>query len=293
MKTLQPALAAHLAGEATTLARCWVLTRTDGVVMGFTDHDRDLTIAGVSCRAATGLDAAEAGAELGFAVGGGDVSGALSSAGLTEADLAAGRYDGATAVSWLVNWDDPAQALVTGRAVIGEIRRSDAGFVAELRGEAHRFDEERGRLFTAGCSADFGDARCGMALAPHGGTISATDGRFTLTCVDLPVVPDGWFTGGRLTLTGGGNAGFSTEVKLHRAIAAEAEFSLWQGASSPMLIGDAFIVTFGCDKSFATCRDRFGNAVNFRGFPQMPGNDALVRIARQGEAGMDGGSLLR
>jgi uncharacterized phage protein (TIGR02218 family) len=293
MKTLQPALASHLTGEATTLARCWVLTRADGAVMGFTDHDRDLTVAGVTCRAATGLDAAEASAELGFAVGGGDVSGALSSAGLTEADLAAGRYDGASVVSWLVNWEDPAQALVTGRAVIGEIRRSDAGFVAELRGEAHRFDEERGRLFTAGCSADFGDARCGVAIAPYGATISATDGRFVLACGDIPAVPDGWFTGGRLTLTSGASTGFSTEVKLHRASAREAEFSLWQGAPSPMVAGDIFTVTPGCDKSLATCRDRYGNAVNFRGFPQMPGNDALIRIARQGEAGMDGGSLLR
>jgi uncharacterized phage protein (TIGR02218 family) len=293
MKNVQPAFAAHLAGEATTLARCWVLTRADGVVMGFTDHDRDLTISGVTCRAATGLDAAEASAELGFAVGGGDVSGALSSAGLTEADLAAGRYDGASVASWLVNWREPSQALVTGRAVIGEIRRGDGGFVAELRGEAHRFDEERGRLFTAGCSADLGDARCGVALAPYGGTISATDGRFVLACVDLPAVPDGWFTGGRLVLTTGANAGFSTEVKLHRASAGEAEFSLWQGAPSPMAAGDVFTVKLGCDKSFATCRDRYGNAINFRGFPQMPGNDALIRIARQGEAGMDGGSLLR
>jgi uncharacterized phage protein (TIGR02218 family) len=293
MKTLQPALASHLAGEATTLARCWLLTRADGVVMGFTEHDRDLSVAGVTCRAATGLDAAEASAELGFAVGGGDVSGALTSAGLTEADLAAGRYDGASVASWLVNWEDPAQALLAGRAVIGEIRRSDTGFIAELRGEAHRFDEERGRLFTAGCSADFGDARCGAALAQYGGAIVATDGRFTLASGDMPSIPDGWFTGGRLTLTTGLNAGFATEVKLHRATTGEAEFALWQGAPSPMAAGDLFSVTPGCDKSFSTCRDRFGNAVNFRGFPQMPGNDALIRIARQGEAGMDGGSLLR
>jgi uncharacterized phage protein (TIGR02218 family) len=293
MKTLQPALAAHLAGEATTLARCWVLTRSDGVVMGFTDHDRDLSISGVTCRAATGLDAAEANAELGFAVGGGDVSGALSAAGLTEADLAAGRYDGASVVSWLVNWEDPAQALVTGRAMIGEIRRSDIGFVAELRGEAHRFDEERGRLFTAGCGADLGDARCGVAIGPFTGSVSSSDGRFTLASGDLPPMPDGWFTGGKLAFESGGNAGFATEIKLHRAGAGDAEFSLWQGAPSPITAGDVFSVTLGCDKSFATCRDRFGNAVNFRGFPQMPGNDALIRIARQGEAGMDGGSLLR
>jgi uncharacterized phage protein (TIGR02218 family) len=293
MKTLQPALAAHLAGEATTLARCWVLTRADGLTLGFTDHDRDLVVDGVSCRAATGLDAAEATAELGFSVGGGDVTGALSAAGLTEADLAAGRYDGASVTSWLVNWADPSQALVTGRATIGEVRRTDTSFVAELRGPGHRYDEERGRLFTAQCSADFGDARCGVALTPYGGTVSGTDGRFSISCADLPAVPDGWFTAGRLALTTGANAGFSTEVKLHRLTAAGAEFALWQGAPAPIHPGDLFTVTLGCDKSFDTCRARHGNAANFRGFPHMPGNDALIRIARQGEAGMDGGSLRR
>ncbi len=31
-----------------------------------------------------------------------------------------------------------------------------------------------------------------------------------------------------------------------------------------------------CNKRFATCRDVFGNAENFRGFPHMPGNDAII-----------------
>ncbi len=293
MKTLSPALAAHLAGETTTLARCWVMTRADGAILGFTDHDRDLIVGGVTCRAATGLEAAEASVALGFAVSGGDVSGALSGAGLTEADLAAGRYDGASVTSWLVNWQDTSQALVTGRAVIGEVKRSDAHFVAELRGPAHRYDEERGRLFTAQCSADFGDARCGISVWPHAGTVSATDGRFTLTSADLPAFPDGWATGGRLTLTTGANAGFSTEVKLHRAGSMGAELALWQGAPAVINPGDGFTVTLGCDKRFATCRDHHANAANFRGFPQMPGNDLILRVPREGESGLDGGSLLR
>jgi uncharacterized phage protein (TIGR02218 family) len=33
----------------------------------------------------------------------------------------------------------------------------------------------------------------------------------------------------------------------------------------------------GCDKSLATCAGRFGNAVNFRGEPHLPGIDLLTR----------------
>ena len=46
-KTISTALAQHLAGEVTTLATCWKITRRDGIVLGFTDHVRDLQIDGV------------------------------------------------------------------------------------------------------------------------------------------------------------------------------------------------------------------------------------------------------
>ena len=55
--------------------------------------------------------------------------------------------------------------------------------------------------------------------------------------------------------------------------------------------GDAFIVTAGCDKLFATCRDRFANVVNFRGFPHIPGNDFVTSYPSPGKPGNDGGSL--
>src|ERR687894_572887 len=104
MKTLPTGLAAHLGEGVTTLCRCWRLERRDGVAAGFTDHDRDLAFAGTVFAAHTGLQAAEAGAELGFAVGGGDVAGALVSAGITEDDIQAGLYDDASVETWLVNW---------------------------------------------------------------------------------------------------------------------------------------------------------------------------------------------
>jgi hypothetical protein len=40
----------------------------------------------------------------------------------------------------------------------------------------------------------------------------------------------------------------------------------------------------GCDRAFATCRDRFGNVANFRGFPHIPGNDFVLHYPRQGDA---------
>src|SRR5205085_11905336 len=121
---------AHIEQGATTLCRCWKLTRRDGAIAGFTDHDRDLVFDGVTFAARTGLEAAEVTAELGFSIGGGDVSGALVSAGITEDDLAAGLYDDATVETWLVNWSGPEERLLPDLATIREIRPPDGALVA-------------------------------------------------------------------------------------------------------------------------------------------------------------------
>jgi hypothetical protein len=97
MKTLPPALATHVAGGLTTLCRCWRVDRRDGVVMGFTDFDRDLVFDAVTYKAASGFTATAIEGQLGLAVSNLDVQGALSSDALTEDDLHGGRYDDAGA----------------------------------------------------------------------------------------------------------------------------------------------------------------------------------------------------
>lgn len=42
-----------------------------------------------------------------------------------------------------------------------------------------------------------------------------------------------------------------------------------------------------CDQRFETCRDVFGNAENFRGFPHLPGNDFV--LSGPAASGNDGG----
>ncbi len=59
MKSLPPALQAHLDTGATTLGWCWRLTRRDGTMLGFTDHDRDLAFDATTFAAATGFTATE------------------------------------------------------------------------------------------------------------------------------------------------------------------------------------------------------------------------------------------
>ncbi len=298
MRAVPEGLAARLAGETTTLAHCWRLARADGVVLGFTDHDRDIAFGGVIYAAATGLEAAERTAELGFAVGGGEAAGVLTSAAITGDDIMAGRYDGARVEIWLVDWREPEHRLLLDVGGIGEVSRSDHAFTAELRSVMHRLDETRGGVYRAACAADLGDARCGVDLDRPGMRAAATvaaqgDSRSSFRCEGLAGHAGGWFTHGRLVWTSGANAGAVFTVKQHHAVAGVVTLMLWGETVQPVVVGDAFAVTAGCDRSLESCRDRFANVVNFRGFPHIPGNDFAIGRGGLGQGAMDGGSMFR
>jgi uncharacterized phage protein (TIGR02218 family) len=295
MRNIPSALQTKLNSGVTSLCRCFVLTRRDGVVQGFTDHDEDVVLNDVICYAGTGLTASEATSRLGLAVDGAEISGALADDGLTEADLAAGRYDAAKIETYLVDWSEPSLHLLTATATLGEVRREGAAFVAEMRSLSDALAQESGRLFAASCSADLGDARCGVGLETADyrgeGSVAVLRGTSAFAASGLDAFDDGWFDAGRLTFTAGANQGLAMEVKRHRFDGEHVVVELWQAMPEPVSIGDSFVVTAGCDKRFETCRNRFNNAVNFRGFPHIPGNDFVMRYAVDGEPGHDGGSL--
>jgi uncharacterized phage protein (TIGR02218 family) len=293
MKLLPPDLQTHLDSGATTLAWCWRLTRSDGIRLGFTDHDRDLAFDGTTFSAATGFTATEIKDAVGLAVDNLEVESALSSESLNEDDLAAGLFDAATIEIWRVNWADVDQRVLMRSGSLGEVRRTGAAFAAEVRGLAHLLQQPKGRLFQYGCDADLGDARCTVDLEDSAfrgiGSVIAAAGARRFLATGLSAFADGWFTRGLVTFTSGANTGRAQEVKRHAA-AAVAEIELWQPFAHAIAPGDDFIVTAGCDKHFATCRTKFDNAVNFRGFPHIPGNDFLAVIARPGDPANTGGS---
>jgi uncharacterized phage protein (TIGR02218 family) len=287
MKLLPQTLQSHLDTGTTTLAWCWRLTRGDGVTFGFTDHDRDLAFDGTVFEAATGFTASEIKDALGLSVDNLEVSSALKSDRLNEDDLAAGLYDDASVEIWRVNWADTEQRVLMRSGSLGEVRRAGAAFTAEVRGLAHYLQQPRGRLFQSGCDADLGDARCGIDLddpAVRGtGTVLAASAARLMTASGLASFVAGWFTRGLVTFTSGANAGRSQEVKRHSLAGAEATIELWQPMALAIAPNDSFTITAGCDKQFATCQAKFANAVNFRGFPHMPGNDYVLAVAKPGE----------
>jgi hypothetical protein len=214
MREVPNEMAARIESGAAMLCHAWLLTRKDGERMGFTDHDRDLEVDGVICRAASGWTAGvmETAADR---VGTVSVAGGLDDAAIRAEHLDGGVYDGAVVDLWRVDWSRPELKVRLWRGRLARVRREGDAFTGELEGPLAALDRVVGRTYGRGCDAELGDSRCGVDLASFPGAT--------------------------------------------------------------------------CDRGWATCVGVFGNGANFRGFPDIPGDDFLT-ASPAGSARNDGGS---
>ena len=298
MRTLPTTFASHLASGATTLCNCWKITRKDGSVQGFTDHDKALTFSNVTFEAETGFIGTENIARIGLAVDNIEVHAALSSGRLQESDLINGLYDNAEVEVYLVNWQAPDEHVLMTKGNIGEVRRGQLSFMAEIRGLAHHLQQPQGRMFQSRCDAELGDGRCQVQLNNATYTATATlqhiDAEQTLQTNELPTYSTNWFKGGQLEWLSGLNQGAVFEVKAHQTLTDQTSvLKLWQKINTAPAVGDQFKLTAGCDKLFQTCQTKFANQLNFRGFPHIPGNDFILSTPSQTKGRKDGSSQNR
>jgi uncharacterized phage protein (TIGR02218 family) len=294
MKSLPPALQAHLDDGTTTLAWCWRITRADGLAFGFTDHDRVLSFDGTGFEPESGLTASEVRSGSDLSVDAQEAEGVLSSDRITETDILDGRWDNAVVELWRVNWADTSQRVLLRRGAIGQIRRGRVAFVAEVRSLAHLLGQAVGRTFQAQCDAALGDARCGVDLEgaafKGSGAVAQVIRSRVMLAEGLAGFAPGWFTHGWLEWASGANAGRQAEIALHEVSEGFAIVTLLEEPVRAIIDGDSFAIRAGCDKRIATCAAKFANAVNFRGFPTIPGQDSVLRYATR-DGGHDGGVL--
>ena len=295
MREIPPALQEALDCGATTLARCWLVTRRDGVSLGFTDHDKALSFDGQDYEPESGFTSSAIETVTGLSVDSHTVSGALRSDRIAENDIQKGLYAAAEVELYLVNWLDTSTRLLLSRGQIGEIRRSGQSFNAEITGISDALNQPVGRSFLHSCSCRLGDEKCGIDLddPDHFGlaTVSAPgDGR-QITTTDLTSFDEGAFTSGLLTWTTGLNAGVGGQVKAHLVAGNETFLELWTTPPLNVAVGDQFTVTAGCNKTAKMCAERFTNLENFRGFPHIPGDDVVAGYPGTGGT-HNGGSLL-
>lgn len=254
--------------ELTTLALCWRVERRDGVTIGLTGHDRDLVIDGLLHRAAPGMTPSAVRRELGLDGDTMDVAGALTAVAIGEADLLAGRWDGARVALFAVDWTGAAGRIDLGEGRLGAVSVRDGQFTAELKGASAALLRPVVEETSPECRAELGDRRCRVAMAGRrrfARVVSAMEQVVTLDRND----PDGLLAGGRLRWFDAAHAGLTSWI----AASAGGSVTLRAMPPAPIVAGVLVELVEGCDKGLQTCAARFGNAANFRGEPYLPGVD--------------------
>jgi uncharacterized phage protein (TIGR02218 family) len=277
MKTVSANLATHIASETLTLVNCWKVTRRDGTVLGFADHDEDITFDTVLYKAATGFTPSSIDSQSSLAVDNLDVEGMIESGSITEQDMLAGKYDYAAIEIFLLNYADLTQGKMMLRSGwLGEVELRNKQFVAEIRGLTQALSTQIGDLYSPICRATFGDSRCGYDLATVTVTGSVSSVASNLSFTDSSrSEANGFFALGMLTFTSGANLNIRREVKEFR----DGQFTLALPMPFTIAQGDAYSLIRGCDKSFKTCSATYSNALNFRGEPHVPGLDKMLETA--------------
>jgi uncharacterized phage protein (TIGR02218 family) len=275
VKPLTPETASRFADSGAMLVHALWLRRRDGAVLTLTDHDRDVSFAGETFRADPGMTllAFERTADLAP-----DHASVETAGSIGFSDVQNGLWSGARAELWKLDAGSPAARLLLLVGTAGQIEREGERVNIELRSSAEILAASTGRLYRRSCSARLGDTRCGIDLDVPGSRAACQ----VLHSYDLTVelatdaISARALANGRLGFTSGQLAGTERAIKTAR-LSGEGRtlVTLWEALPASPTVGDAAVLTIGCDKSFAVCRSRFANAVNFRGFPHIPGLDVL------------------
>jgi uncharacterized phage protein (TIGR02218 family) len=281
----------------TFWATMWRLRRTDGQVFAFTSHDQDLTFRGDVYKTCASLQASatEQGAMLGD-IGNMELLGMITDDSITEEDLFAGRFDGADLEVWLYPWSDAGgetpRRLIAGKT--GNLSQRVNAFTMEVLTISQQLQQKAiVEVVTPNCRYDLGDERCTVdleALRSVGevqslAAINAHNQANKRIFFD-PVFrteDDGYWNAGQITFTSGDNNGLTVEVKSFDQ--ATGELVLWEPLTHPLQVGDAYSIVPGCDKSVTTCKAKFNNYINFGGFPNVPGGDAVSQTPNAGGGG--------
>lgn len=280
MRTISSALQTHLEGELTTLAMCWKIQRRDAVVKAYTDHDEAIVYDGVTYTPLESGRPSPYRQNASLTPASLDLEMAFASATGTDAELRAGLYDHAEAWTFLINWADTSMGIVKlARGRLGEVEIRDNQARIEFRSLTQLLVTSIGRIYTPECDATLGDARCKVTIASYtkAGTVNVVTSNkvFTISGAASGQV-EGYYAYGKITFSSGLNSGISMQVESY--VAATNLVTLLEPMPFTVANGNAFTLVAGCDRRFETCKGRFSNKDNYRGFPHIPGLDKALTV---------------
>jgi uncharacterized phage protein (TIGR02218 family) len=287
-RTLSGPLAAHLATRTHTRCKMLRLDLRDGTSIGLTDHDQpisfDLGDGAISYKPDTGILTSDLVLSAGFDADNFEISGPIDSV-VTRTLLLGGRFNRARVRLFMINWASLGSGPI--RLMAGNIAdaRPDSGrFVFQVRSDMDRFNQTVGRTITPWCDADFGDARCTFSVPTTAAVVTAVAGDMAFSVSYSGTFANDAFNFGSATFTSGALAG-TAPMEIFDSLSSGAgagSIALFAPLAAVPGIGDAVTLRTGCAKTRAACQ-AYANILHFRGFPEVPGSDQVLKVAVPGQ----------
>lgn len=257
-----------------TAVKCLRIECTNGLIVRLTRYPTDLTMSnGAVYKTDSGYDFTGYASTASLSPSAIDVEGFVGVAGITRDAIHSGVFDGARAFLFVCDFTNPVEDYEPITAsIMGKTTIEDDKYRAEEMALIDALNQSVGLTYTPQCRHVFGSmtyAGCKKdvaALTVTGTITAATDGGSFRDAARSEAAD--YFKGGSIEFTSGNNAGLKAqEVKAHAADGSLVTFEPFYYVPA---VGDSYILRPGCDKSLATCRDRWDNVINFGGFPNMP-----------------------
>ena len=191
MKSASAGMIAHLKQDCTTLCRLYKITRKDGLVFTFTDHDKDIdtvgfesyigdndgnpSIGGYIYLAAVGFSPTASQNKSDLTVDNQEATCFIDNASIKEEEVRYGFWDAAAVEIRIVNWADLTDGAVKIRkGYLGNISMKNGLLTAEMLGLTNQLQILSGRTYGTSCDAELGDGRCQAVVPVENGTVNTS-----------------------------------------------------------------------------------------------------------------------
>lgn len=261
--------------DLDTVATFWRIYRRDGIMLGFTSHDRDLVFSGIKHCAAPGMVPSSIRMTTELSADSAEVEGALSHSTIAEKDLSAGLFDNAAIEIGAVDWTSLENHIVYS-GTLGSIHNDQRSFSAELRSAKKILEYDLVPRTSPTCRAAFCGPGCSLSAIAFTSSHEVTGVDYDANRVTFGAIQPGHYLDGQVRFLEGPQTGITFGVIAADATGLTLDRQLIEG----LKIGSRAHLREGCDHTLTTCASRFANAVNFRGEPFLPGNDLLTRYGQ-------------
>lgn len=284
MKSISAGLKAAIAEGTTTLARLFEITTTGGLVLRFTDHDTDLFYNLISIvppaiqhtwHASSGVSVSSIVTSSTNSQSSTQVRVVYTTGFIEELACIRGEFDGARMRVFFLDWTDYSLGHATlFEGVLGSFQNSFKGYgFFELFNKFAQLRRPLGAVYSPECRADLGDARCGVDInaLSDSFTVASVLSRSAFTITTSSGAATKYYEQGNIVFNSGANAGRAVEVLTDPSASTTRAIRIVLPFPADVEVGDTGTIYAGCDKRIITCKEKFGNAINFQGEPAVPG----------------------